>query len=217
MAGIAVLIPVLERPHRVAPLTESIRTGTRTPHRIVFCVSPHDQPTRAEVEKAGAEWMIVDGPHPGDYARKINEAYKATDEPLLFLAADDLAFHRNWDVNAMRCLKPGVGVVGTNDLGNPRVQSGEHATHSLVTREYADQGLIDGPGLLFEGYHHNFCDDELIGTAKTRSAWAFAPDSIVEHLHPFWDKGEHDGVYARGLSKFHQDQRKFARRQLLWT
>ena len=46
-------------------------------------------------------------------------------------------------------------MVGTNDLTNKRTIRGRHSTHSLVTRDYADLGTIDGqPGPLFQGYHH---------------------------------------------------------------
>jgi hypothetical protein len=62
-----------------------------------------------------------------------------------------------------------------------------------------------------------FCDDELVGTARKRQAWAFAWHSIVEHLHPHWGKGEDDDTYARGQRTFHKDRRRFQRRQPLWT
>ena len=35
------------------------------------------------------------------------------------------------------------GVVGTNDLSSKRVMAGTHATHALITREYAELGTID--------------------------------------------------------------------------
>lgn len=217
--GVAILVPVLRRPHRVAPLLASIEAATPEPHRVLFIASPGDTDELAAVEGAGADSVVLDeAPGRGDYARKINAGYRASSEPLLFLAADDLRFHAGWLAAAMAQLGPGIGVVGTNDLGNSRVMAGEHSTHSLVTRAYVEEfGTIDSAGVLCERYEHNFCDDELVATAKTRQAWAFAADSIVEHLHPSWGKAERDEVYRRGQAHFHADRRLFARRARLWA
>jgi hypothetical protein len=78
-------------------------------------------------------------------------------------------------------------------------------------------GTVDEPGrLLHEGYGHNFVDNELVETAKTRDAWTFAADSIVEHLHPSWGKAERDQTYNIGRARFDADRRYFQRRQRLW-
>jgi hypothetical protein len=207
---------MLGRPHRVAPLLTSIRATCDA--RVMFCLSPLDLEVAAAVEAAGEEHILVPRQRLGDYARKINAGYRTTDEELLFLAADDLLFHPGWLEAAVAQLKPGIGVVGTNDLGSPRVMAGEHATHSLVTREYADRfGLIDKRGaVLFEGYHHEWVDDELVGTAKGRSAWAFATDAHVEHLHPNWGKGEMDSLYAQQRQRMRASATLYRRRSRLW-
>lgn len=153
----------------------------------------------------------------GDYARKINHAYRQSDHQFLFLAADDLCFCPNWFERAKARLRPGIGVVGTNDLGNVRVIQGRHATHSLVTREYADRGTIDQAETIYhEGYAHNFVDDELVATAKRRRAWVFARDSMVEHLHPDYGKAAFDDVYDLGRSLFRQDAALFRSRSARW-
>lgn len=110
-------------------------------------------------------------------------------------------------------------MVGTNDLGNPRVLRGVHATHSLVTRRYVDQhGTIDEPGkVLHEGYWHEFCDDEFVETSWKRKAWAFAADSVVEHLHPAWGKAPMDDLYAQEPRRMRQGRRLFLHRRRLWT
>lgn len=220
MAGVLILVPVLGRPHRVAPLLESLGAATPEPHRVLFIGSPGDHAEHDAVRAAGADLLVIDRPPTaGDYARKVNAGYRATDEPLLFLGADDLHFHLGWLTAATAALAPGIGVVGTNDLGSPRVVAGEHATHSLVTRAYADQhGTIDRPGqVLHEGYCHNFVDDELVATARRRHAWAFAVDAHVEHLHPSWGKAPHDATYARGRARFAADRRTYRQREALWT
>ena len=214
--GVAILVPMLHRGHRVRPLLESIE-ATTTGARVVFICSPRDPSVLTEV--ADLEHIIVDGPRPGDYARKINAGVAHTSEPLVFMAADDLRFHPGWFEAATAKLAPGIGVVGTNDLGSKRVMTGTHSTHSLVTRDYIDEfGTIDEPGkALHEGYPHEFVDDELVQTAIHRSAWAFADDSIVEHLHPAWGKAPMDAMYAQQSARMKAGRRVYRRRQRLWT
>lgn len=170
------------------------------------------------VEAAGADHLDVTYQPRGDYARKINIAYTATAEPWLFLAADDLQFHPGWLEQAAAHVVGTVGVVGTNDLGNPRVIRGEHATHCLVTRSYVDaHGTIDELGkVLHEGYHHEYVDDELVGTAKHRDAWAFADSSIVEHLHPHWNKAPSDEIYDAQAVRMRASRDHFLQRRRLW-
>lgn len=218
MTDLAIVVPMLGRPHRVAPLIESIEATT--PHaRVVFVCSPDDRHVHDAIHSTGRERLTVPGPRPGDYARKINAGIEHTDEPLIFMAADDLLFHPGWFQAATAMLTDGIGVVGTNDLGNPRVIRGEHSTHSLITRDYVERfGTIDEPGkAMHEGYHHEFCDDELVETAKHRNAWAFAADSIVEHLHPHWGKAPTDSIYDAQRARMRASRQHYRRRQRLWT
>lgn len=215
---VVILVPMLGRPHRVQPLLESIDTTTPGA-RVLFCLTPGDNEVVAAVEKAGREHITVQWQRHGDYARKINAGYRHTTEPLIFLGADDLRFHPGWLSAARRALTPGIGVVGTNDLGSPRVRSGEHATHCLVTRDYADQyGTIDQPGqIMHEGYWHEFVDDEMVETAKHRKAWAHAADSHVEHLHPSWRKAPQDALYRQQGARMRHSRPLFEQRRQLWT
>jgi hypothetical protein len=147
---------------------------------------------------------------------KINRAVWQTDEPLIFLGADDIRFRPGWYEAAAAKLKPGIGLVGTNDLHHPRVVRGRHATHFLATRAYATSGHIDGPGLMHDGYHHCFADDELVETARARGAWAMALDSHVEHLHPSWGNAPDDPVYQASYAPFEADRALFRSRRHLW-
>lgn len=214
VTDLVILVPMLGRPYHVAPLVESIE-ATCDAH-IMFMCSPDDTDVLAEVDRF--DHLIVDGPHPGDYARKINIGFNATTEPLVFLGASDIRFHPGWFEAATAELAPGVGVVGTNDLVSPRVMRGEHATHSLVTRAYVDGfGTVDEPGkVLHEGYVHEFVDDELVCTAKHRGAWAFAANAAVEHLHPYFDNGEWDDTYRKMGDRIAQSAAHYKQRQTLW-
>lgn len=218
--AVLIIVPALGRPHHVAPLLESIETNTPAPHRTLFVCSPHDFTVHDAVRAVDGELVLTTwDPGHGDYARKINLGYRISTEPLLFLGATDLRFHREWLERAVAYLEPGVGVVGTNDLGNSRVLRGVHSTHTLVTREYVDTyGTIDEPGkVLHEGYWHEYCDDEFVETSWKREAWAFAHDSIVEHLHPAWGKGEMDAMYAQEGRRMRHGRRLFLRRRPLWV
>lgn len=183
------------------------------PHRVLFLADCHDRLQRRALDEAGAETLVCGG----SYAAKINTGVDATVESLIFMAADDLLFHPGWLEAARGKLAGSVRVVGTNDLQNRRVLAGTHGTHNLVDRRYVARGTVDGPGLLHDGYTHNFVDDEFVGTAQARGAWAHAADSVVEHLHPNSRKAPRDATYRRGDRSFRQDRRLFEERRHLWT
>lgn len=217
MTDLVILVPMLGRPHRVAPLLESIRETCDA--RVLFCLTPGDAAVLRAVEAAGGQCIMVAQKPAGDYARKINQGYQFTTQPHIFCGADDLRFHPGWYEAAVAEMRDGIGVVGTNDLGSPRVIAGEHSTHSLVARWYADQfGTIDQPGeIMHEGYQHEWVDDELVGTAMARGAWAFASGSKVEHLHPNWGKAPSDRQYAQQRTRMRQGATLYRKRRRLWT
>lgn len=218
---IVIVIPVLRRPHRAQLVINSILETTPIDvARVLFVATPGDDAEIEACRATGADVSVLGhGVRPGDYARKINSAYLQTDEPLIFLGADDLQFHHGWYEAIVPHVEDGFGVIGTNDLGNSRVMRGEHATHCVVTREYVDEfGTIDKPDkILHEQYVHEYCDDELVGTAKFRNKWSFAPDSIVEHLHPLWGKAPTDELYDAQQSRMRQSKALFQARRRLWS
>lgn len=221
--SLCILVPVLRRPHRVKPLLESIRKATPGAETLFIC-SPGDDAERHAVHEGIEDFgqRFVDVTEcDGNYAAKINHGRGVTSIPppdLLFLGADDLDFHPGWFEAAIAKLTPGIGVVGTNDLGSPRVIAGEHATHSLVTREYAALGTIDEPDkLLHEGYPHEFVDDEFVETAKHRGAFVSAKDSHVEHMHPSWSKAPLDDLYRAQRSRMRAGRPIYNARRPLWT
>lgn len=222
---IAILVPVLGRPHRVRPLLEDIEQATPGPHTVVFIASTYDHPTMLAVLDVGGcpnvavRLLEDDHRQHGEWARKINLGYRTTTEPLMLLCGDDVHFHEHWhDVISAVAECKAWGVLGTNDLGNPRVMDGTHSTHPVVARWYADEhGTIDGPGaLVVEHYDHNYVDDELIGTARFRRQWAFCGNAHIEHMHPNWGKGQRDAVYDLGRRNFSADQALYRQRRQLW-
>lgn len=224
--SVAVLVPVLARPGRVRPLAHSLVSSTAQEVEdgwqveLVFVCSPEDRREIAAVRKQEHAPLVVDWPAgPGDYARKINHAARLADATWLFLGADDLRFFTGWLRACISThIRTGALVVGTNDLGNPLVMRGGHATHSLVNRDYLEQGTVDESGLLLhEGYGHNWVDNEFVETARARKTFAFARDAGVEHLHPIWRKGTDDATYRRGQASYQDDRRLYQRRRELWS
>lgn len=214
---LVIIVPMLGRVHRIGPLLESIRKATPQAQVIWGC-TPTDHKVLEALDRLGEEYFSVVRHETGDYARKINTGYRLTTRPLIFLGADDLHFHQGWLQAVTSKLEPGIGVVGTNDLGSPRVIAGEHSTHSLVTRAYADRyGTLERPGeILYEGYIHEWVDDELVGTAKARAAWAFAEDAHVEHLHPNWHKARSDPLYRQQWNRMRRSRELYQQRRRLW-
>lgn len=213
---IDILIPVLGRPHRVAPLLENIRSASSVEHHVLFLCSEGDRNEILEVRRSKADYLLFSGPPAnGQYAKKINLGYRETSQPWLLLAADDIVFHPGWDTLALESAKNQFHIVSTNDKANYFVKSGLLATHSLVRREYADeQGCsLDGPGSIYhEGYSHNFVDCELSVLARDRGVFVFSRHSVLEHLHPAFRRGEMDTTYKHGNRDFSSDRLLFSKR-----
>lgn len=202
---VAVIVPVLRRPENAAPFMTSLRASTGL--ATVYAVADDDDPQTAEAWAAAGAQVIVG--NAVTFARKANLGCAKTSEPWLFLAGDDAKFHAGWLDHAQHVADIlDASVVGTNDLGNPRVLAGDHATHLLVRRSYVDEvgASWDGPGVVaHEGYRHWYVDDEIVTAAKQRGVWQMALGSVVEHLHPAWSKGADDEVYALGQASAAED------------
>ncbi|MFL5309500.1 MAG: hypothetical protein ACJ79H_03495 [Myxococcales bacterium] len=220
---VAVLVPVLGRPQKAQPLVDSLAASVQA-HELVpiFLCSPGDDEEIRAVVDTGADLIVMPFENgKGDYARKLNLGFRRAGELGMewsFLAADDLRFRAGWFEAGLRTHeRSGACVVGTNDLGNPRVKAGRHSTHTLVHADYSECGTVDEDDrILHEGYHHNYVDEEFIQTAMWRSTFSFARDSYVEHLHPDWRKGVMDDTYRLGKSTFEDDRRYYESRKRLW-
>lgn len=217
---LVIIVPMLRRAHRVVPLIESVTEATPCDHRILFVATGGDDAVIDAVTKTGCEPLVIPANSVGDYAIKINHGYRNSSEPFIFLGADDLHFHPGWFEAAVRHFTdPDIGVVGTQDLCNSRVKAGVHATHSLVRRTYVDRfGTIDERNkILHESYPHEYVDDEFVETAKSRGAFRFEHDSVVEHLHPLVGKAPSDEMYDANRLRMRRGAPIFRRRSRMWT
>ena len=211
----AVVVPVMGRPEHAEPFMRSLRASTGL--AIAYAVTHDgDDPQVAKAwDHAGAHIIEV----PDDeisFACKVNVGYRATTEPWLFIAGSDVRFRPGWLDHAQEVAhRYQAHVVGTNDLGNPAVLAGEHATHMLISRSYIDTvgASWDGPGVAcHEGYRHWYVDNELVTAAKQRGVWQMAFGSIVEHLHPAWGKAPMDDVYKLGQGAASKDRLRWEQR-----
>lgn len=215
---IAVLVPTFGRADRLARVAANIAENTETEHRVVFAVEAEDVASIAAAAELDVDVVVNEG-RP-NYSGAITTAYRETPAEYVFAGADDLNFHPGWDTAALALMDGWVQVVGTNDLLNPYVTAGLHATHCLVDRRYLDEtgGVVDqGPGsFLFDGYDHQYTDTEFIGTAKMRARFRPCFDSVVEHLNAWSPKGEVDATARKTMRAIDTDSELYDSRRDLW-
>jgi len=205
-------VPVMKRPKNAQPFMDSLRASTGM-CKVYAIADPKDVETVEAWNRAGAK--VIATSTKTTFAERINLGFKHTNEPFVFITGDDVRFHSGWLDHAQTVAGDKIHVVGTNDLGNPRVMAGEKATHLLIRRSYVDEvgASWDGPKIVgHEGYRHWFVDTEICQAAKDRGVWGMALGSVVEHLHPMWDKAEADEVYELGAKSSLQDQELFTKR-----
>jgi hypothetical protein len=194
-AELAVLIPTYGRPQSLRPLV-GLFAETTPGHRIYLVMESRD---RASIRAAeGLPTIDVIGRF-GSYAIAVNAGIRASEEPLILCGADDIRPHTGWLEAARAHLSEEIGFVSLNDLGNERVMSGDYATLPLLSRRYVEELDED---FYHEGYQHCCCDVDASRVARSRGAYVYAPEAIMEHLHPDWGKGKPDATYERsGMNK----------------
>lgn len=217
---VAIIVPVAKRDNAEVFLKSLDDTFTKAQREAVMVYVMTDAED-FDTQEAWMRWDLV-APIPlrvdanhylrtmGSFAEKVNRGYEISTEPWLFIVGDDVRFHPGWLDQAMEVARTtGAHVIGTNDLGNPVVMAGDHATHLFIRREYVDLvgASWDGPGVVcHEGYRHWFVDNEIVLAAKQVQAWAPCLLSHVEHLHPLWGKGEQDEIYRVGQDAAETDR-----------
>lgn len=212
----AILVPVMRRPENAESFMRSLKASTGL--ATVYALCDQDDPDTIKAWRAvGAKTMCNNYGllHAGTFSEKVNYGWLHTKEPWTLIVGDDVKFHAGWLDHAQAVAGDRYDVIGTNDLGNPRVLSGEHATHLLIRRTYVqDVGAsFDSPGVIaHEGYRHCYVDDEIVTAAKQRNTWAMALGSIIEHKHPLWSDTPDDAVYKLGRKYMIEDQRLYLSR-----
>jgi glycosyltransferase involved in cell wall biosynthesis len=215
---VAIIVPVAKRDNSelfLTSLADSLTPRQRELTRLYVMGDRSDSDTTiAWLSQVRDIPMMVDS-HDylrtmGSFAEKVNRGFEISDEPWILLVGDDVQFHRGWLDQAMAtAAETNAQVVGTNDLGNPVVMAGAHATHMLIRRLYVQElgASLDGPGIVcHEGYRHWYVDNEIVELARKRDVWAPCLTSHVEHMHPLFGKGRVDDVYVVGQEAAETDK-----------
>lgn len=214
---VAVLMPTLGRPHKMKENVENLWDVTKKEEiDIVFIVEEDDEESLKMAVTLDAITLI--NQRARNFAGAINTAVRTLPHNYFFGGSDDFLFHPNW-LPPLMDLSENFGMVGPEDLGNPSVRAGQLAVSYLISRRYIPKACIGYPkNLLYEGYIHNYTDTELTATAIANGEYVYCPNSIVEHMHPSWNKSEHDATYELSFNtiNFDKDAATFESRKHLW-
>jgi GT2 family glycosyltransferase len=188
MTEIAIIVPTIGRPERLGGLAAKFRM-TSPPHRMVFVCDRDDQPSITAASCFGQVVLTR-----GGYPQAVNEGIAASAERYILVAADDVKPHPDWFEHATAAMTDRIGLVAPNDLGSSEVMAGEYATFPFVARWYITR---HGP-LYDQAFRHNGADIDASLRARQRGAFAYAPDAVVEHVHPNYGKADVDDTYLHG-------------------
>lgn len=208
----AILVPSLDRPQFLRRLVANIHEATPEEHFIAFCVS--DDESKRILDELN-EWYLDDSASEDRrYVTRMNKLVGFLDDAAtVFFGSDDVVHHPGWLSRALAVMATGPSVVVVNDLHNMA------GTQAVVRRDYLDRAVFDHPGLAFHpGYRHNFADNEMFFTASQRGEFAWAKDSIVEHLHPLFHSANSvpwDDTYRNAQKGWAEDERRWKERQAL--
>ena len=221
MKEIAIVCPTMGRAQRLFPLVWNIaKTTPAGVFEIYFVVNVDDAPTQHAVLGIEGPVHMVLTVKKG-YPHAVNAGIEGSEEPLIAIVNDDVKFHDGWWEGLQKVLTPVISVIASNDL-SPHTASGDACTMPIVKRDYIELhgGAWGEPGVaMHEGYWHNFSETELFDLARYRGVAVFAPECVIEHLHPDWEKGEIDDTYRAGSKRYggwEHDQALYVERAQLW-
>lgn len=221
MTDVAVLVPVMNRPHNVKRVVDSFNASNDGTAKLFFVVDPDDAAEIAAIKKAKAKFIVSDRGR--TYAAKANVGYAKTTESFVFVCGDDCEFTPGW-LDAPRLLSDRYHLIGTNDsekgrVRNTEVAAGRHADHFFLRRSYIDEpgSCLEGPGVLApEAYTHFYTDKEIVALARARGVFTACLDSRVIHHHPGFDGDEQarkdDATYMKAVEHSESDRVTFVRR-----
>lgn len=214
MADLAIIVPTRYRANMLGPLVANLRETTETPFRIYFVCEESDTDTLDVLEQLADDDVYAVVVEKGSVTISTNAGYRASTEPYVFLANDDVHFHQGWDTAALAKFSPEIHIVGTND-GNGRCDC-----FFMLRRSYirTHSGVFDQPDTVFHEYQHNWGDTELADYAKHRGVFAEATDSVTEHRH--WLFGKADSAhpnYEKARETEQADHETYRERRKLWV
>jgi glycosyltransferase involved in cell wall biosynthesis len=183
----------------------------------LFVVHESDEDSLNEVKRLSAKYTIDKQSPSGVNAS--NAGYWAVKTNWFVLSQDDIIFHKGWLDNAKKHISKGIKVIGLYD-GYPYHLQSQHSVSWLINKNYVQRNSlsIGHKNVLFNpDYKKNYADNELNDTAKFRGVWAYASDSLAEHLHPGFNKSPMDSTYQMNENFLGDDRGLYNSRIHLWT
>lgn len=212
---IQVIVPTYKRIQNIEKCFNNI---LETPDcEPLFVVHESDIDSLNEVKRLGAKY-VVDKQLPSG-VNASNCGYWAVKTNWFVLSQDDIIFHKGWLDNALKHISKGIKVVGLYD-GYPYHLQSQHSVAWLINKNYVQRNSlsIGHKNVLFNpDYKKNYADNELNDTAKFRGVWAYASDSLAEHIHPGFNKSQMDSTYQMNEKFLGEDRGLYNSRIHLWT
>lgn len=208
---VQIVIPTYRRPNALRSTFEQLKDLKNT--ELLFVAHQADLRSQSILDSLGAPYVIDTQPPSGVNA--TNRGYWAVSSEWFVIGQDDFKWHEGW-LDAALEYTDKAKVIGLNDGFAGR---DEHSVSWLINKSYVEQNSLS-PGfpnvIFFPHYKKNFSDDELNNVAKFRGVWAYAPNSLTEHLHPSFGKGESDATYEVPDKYFQDDFEIYVSRKHLW-
>ena len=209
----AILVPSLNRPHRLRELVANIHENTPEEHFILFAVS--DDESKKILDELD-EWYIDDSDTDDRrYVTRMNKLVRHIgDAKSVFYGSDDVKHHMGWlSAGLTAIIEQDKAVVIVNDMTNPA------GTQGIMRADFIPYAVVDSPGDAFHGgYLHNFADNEMWLTAQRYNQLGRANESIVEHLHPLYQRHNRigwDDTYHNAMRGWKHDEDLFNKERSL--
>ena len=211
MTTVDIIVPSYGRAGRLRQVAANILETTPPPVTVTFVVEADDLDSLRVATQIGEPVRTVVNRRTANYAGAINTAVESSQADFWFAGADDLKFHHGWLKHCLAVADDQFQVIGTNDLLNPFVAQGLHATHYLVDRRYSDEH-----GGLPEEFDHQYTDTFYIGWAKARVRFRPCLDAVVEHMHVSVGKNQPDATDERAHRRENEDRALYMARRQEW-
>lgn len=207
----SILVPTRSRPDNVIRLLESLKKTSNNVNsfEVLFYCDDDDTKMLEKKEEILKKYndlnikLFFEPIGTVKYNNWWDFLCKRSSGKYIMQGGDDLVFKtKNWDkiieeTIELECKKNNdrILLVGAWD-GAPDHKNAELITHSIVTREW-----VDALGYFTTGYFSsNFNDTWLTELAKKINRLVFIPDVLIDHLHPFYGKGQDDEIYRKQQS-----------------
>lgn len=118
---------------------------------------------------------------------------------LASLGDDHVPRTQDWD--GKLAAAAGTGIAYGDDL---------HQGEALPTAPVISRAITDALGwMCLPGLASKYCDDVWLRLGRDAGCLAYAPEVIIEHVHPDAGKAPHDPTYAAGNDAWQGDERVF--------